>query len=412
MQTQKSFQRFTGREYLMIDIANNYGHGLDKQTWQQRLGWFRAHEDQLHELVASAEEPALFYAGVKAWEDVLAGKPIGYMISLDATSSGLQLLAALTGDRRASELCNVVDTGNRKDAYTGVYEVMLSEIDDESKISRDPVKQAVMTSLYGSKAMPKQVFGEGRLLDVFYDVMKRLAPAAWELNEAFLAMWDPTATENCWVLPDNFHVRVKVMSQVRQTVHFLNEPFDVFYNVNAPIQEGRSLGANTIHSIDGMIVRELTRRCDYDPKRIVQIRQMLEGVSVGNDVAKAEDDQMVRILWQHYQDSGYLSARILDHLNAENLLHVEEQGGAGAIRALLDSLPEKPFKVVSIHDCFRCLPHYGDDLRLQYNLQLQLIARSNMLGWLISQIIGKPVRIGKLDPNLYIEIIDSNYALS
>ena len=401
-------QKFTGREYLMIDIANNYGSGLDKQSWNQRLSWFKAHEDQLHELVASAEEPALFYAGVKAWEDVLAGRPIGYMISLDATSSGLQLLAALTGDRRASQLCNVIDTGDREDAYTGVYEVMLAEIGDESKISRDPVKQAVMTSLYGSKAMPKQVFGEGRLLDVFYDVMRRVAPAAWELNEAFLAMWDPEAHENSWVLPDNFHVHVKVMSQVRETVHFLNAPYDVFYNVNAPIQEGRSLGANCIHSIDGMIVRELTRRCDYDPKRIVQIRQMLEGVSVGDDAPKAEDDEMVRILWDRYNESGYLSARILDHLNVNNIVHVEPK----VIAALLDSLPEKPFKVVSIHDCFRCLPHYGNDLRFQYNLQLQLIARSNMLGWLISQIIGKPVRIGKLDPNLHIEIIETNYALS
>ncbi len=403
-----TFQSFTGREYLQIDIANNYGSGLDKTSWQNRLSWFRTHEDQLMELVASAEEPALFYAGVKAWQDVLAGKPIGYMISLDATSSGLQLLAALTSDRRASELCNVVDTGDRQDAYTSVYQIMLDEIGDVAKIDRAAVKQSVMTSLYGSKAMPRQVFGEGRLLDVFYETMKRVAPAAWELNEAFLAMWDGDALENSWVLPDNFHVHVKVMSQVKETVHFLNQPFDIFYNVNAPVSEGRSLGANTIHSIDGMIVRELTRRCDYDPKRIIQVKQMLEGISVGKEAYRAEDDEMVRILWEHYKQSGYLSARILDHFNAENIRHVESE----VIRTLVDSLPEKPFKLVAIHDCFRCLPHYGNDLRRQYNLQLQMIARSNMLGWLISQIIGRSVSIGKLDPTLHVEIIETNYALS
>ena len=63
-------------------------------------------------------------------------------------------------------------------------------------------------------------------------------------------------------------------------------------------------------------------------------------------------------------------------------------------------------------DCFRCLPTYGNDLRYQYNLQLQLIAQSNLLGNLISQIIGKPVRIGKLDPDLHLEIIEANYSLS
>ena len=403
-----TFQTFSGREYLMIDIANNYGSGLDKQTWQQRLGWFKAHENQLHELVASAEEPALFYAGVRAWEDVLAGKPIGYMISLDATSSGLQLLAALTCDRRAAQLCNVVSTGNREDAYTAIYQIMLNEIDDTSKIERDPVKDAVMTSLYGSKAMPKRIFGEGRLLDVFYETMRRVAPAAWELNEAFLAMWDPEAYENSWVLPDNFHVHIKVMNQVKETVHFLNQPFDVFYNINKPIAEGRSLGANSIHSVDGMIVRELTRRCDYDLQRVVRLRQILDGVSVGNDACRSEDEKLVLTLWDHYNHSGYLSARIIDHLDVDNIRHVEPN----VIRALIDSLPEKPFKVVSIHDCFRCLPHYGNDLRFQYNLQLQLIAQSNMLGWLISQIIKRPVHIGKLNPDLHIEIIDTDYALS
>jgi hypothetical protein len=401
-------QTFTGHQYLMIDIANNYGHGLDKKEWDSRLSWFEAHEKQLHELVASADEPALFYAGIRAWEDVQANKPIGYMISLDATSSGLQLLAALTSDRKAAALCNVIPTGSREDAYTGIYQTMLNEVGDTAKIDREGLKDAVMTSLYGSKAMPKKIFGEGRLLDTFYDVMRTVAPAAWELNEAFLGMWDPDAYLNSWVLPDNFHVHVKVMNQRKEAVHFLNQPFDVYYNVNAPVGEGRSLGANTIHSVDGMIVRELTRRCDYDVKQVIQLRYALESNELWNDSTETEDDQMVMTLWQHYQDSGYLSARIIDHLKSENMLHVH----APTIVALLDSLPDKPFKVVSIHDCFRCLPHYGNDLRKQYNIQLQSIAKSDMLGWLISQIIGKPIQIGKLDPDLHIEIIDTDYALS
>ena len=155
----------------------------------------------------------------------------------------LQLLAVLTGDRKAAELCNVVSTGSREDAYTAIYEDMLNQIGDESKITRSDTKQAIMTSYYGSTAMPKRVFGEGKLLDVFYETMRRRSPAAWELNEAFLAMWDPEAFVNSWILPDNFHVHVKVMSQVRETVHFLNAPYDVYYNVNAPMTEGRSLGA-------------------------------------------------------------------------------------------------------------------------------------------------------------------------
>lgn len=402
-------QTFTGREYLKIDIANNFSSDLDKANWDQRIAWFDHNEHQLESLVPDAKEPALFYAGVKAWRDVQMGKPIGYMISLDATSSGIQLLAALTGDPFAAQLCNVVNTGRREDAYNNIYTYMLNIVQDTAKIDRDDTKQAIMTSFYSSKAVPKRVFGEGNLLDVFYGSLQELAPAAWELNEAMLRFWNPNAYEHCWVLPDNFHVRIKVMNQIKETVHFCNEPFDVYYKINAPIPEGRSLGANMVHSIDGMIVRELTRRCDYSPHKIQAVRRIIDEQPTSWGMrAQTKDDQMVIKLWDHYCTSGFLSARILDHLRMENAGFVNVE----AIRELIDSMPEKPFKVVSIHDCFRVLPHYGNDLRRQYALQLQLIAKSNLLQSIISQLLGKSVQIDKLDPNLWQHIGHTNYALS
>lgn len=403
-----SFQEFTGREYLKIDIASNFG--LDKVSWDERLIWFDLNERHLDNLVQSAKEPALFYAGVKAWREVQAGKPIGYMISLDATSSGLQLLAALTGDRLASELCNVVDTGEREDAYTRVYEEMLQRLGETGQIDRERCKDAVMTGLYSSKAVPKRVFGEGALLDTFYQTLTDLAPGAWELNEAFLSMWNPDALSHDWILPDNFHVHIKVMSQALEPVHFLNASYDVTYKVNAPMEEGRSLGANTIHSIDGMIVREITRRCDYQVDQLAAVQAAVVSAAQGTGGQRTDrlQDRLLRDLWGHYRASGYLSARVLDVIDRENAGLIDP----GPVLELIGSLPAKPFKVVSIHDCFRVLPHYGNDLRRQYNHQLELIAKSDMLGFLISQIMGRPVSIGKLDPMLSKDIAQTNYALS
>lgn len=402
-------QHFTPREYLMIDIASNFG--LEKKTWNERLAWFQEHQDHLMAMQNQAEEPALFYAGVKAWEAVQAGQPIGYPISLDATSSGLQLLAVLTGDRSASELCNVVDTGKRGDAYTLVYEHMLSVIGEGSKIKREDTKRAIMTSLYGSLAVPKEVFGEGELLKVFLETMQELAPAAWELNETFLAIWDPEALSNDWVLPDNFHVHVKVMTKSMETVNFLNEPFEIHRRINAPTEKGRSLGANTIHSLDGMIVREMTRRCSYDPNWIQLVRDILAGEVTSRFVTQESAQEamtMTETLWQHYEKCGYLSARILDYIDSDTIQIVDPL----VLQELLDSLPTKPFDLISVHDCFRCLPNYGNDLREQYNLQLFLLARSDMLSYLLSQLLKRTVQIGKLDKTLANDILNTNYALS
>ena len=136
-----AMQLFSGKEYLKIDIANNFG--LDKEDWDVRLAWFDENEARLDTLVKQAEEPALFFAGITAWKKVCKGEPTGYPISLDSTASGLQLLAVLTGDRKAAALCNVVDAGRRMDAYTALYQSMLDRIGEGAKISRKDTKQAI-----------------------------------------------------------------------------------------------------------------------------------------------------------------------------------------------------------------------------------------------------------------------------
>jgi hypothetical protein len=62
---------------------------------------------------------------------------------------------------------------------------------------------------------------------------------------------------------------------------------------------------------------------------------------------------MTEILWGHYLESGNLSARILDYLDSDTLQMVDP----APIRELIDSLPAKPFNIITIHDCFRCLPN-------------------------------------------------------
>lgn len=406
---QHTFSEFTGKEYLKLDIASNFG--LEKKTWYERLCWFDENESQLESLVQQAEVPALYYAGVKAWRDTEAGKPTGYMISLDATSSGLQLLACLTGDLSAAQLCNVVPTGYREDAYTNITAGIQKLAGNSVTITRDQAKDAIMTSLYGSTAMPKAVFGEGKLLDHFFEAMRTLAPAAWELNQGFLKIWDPTATEYSWILPDNFHVHSKVMDNVKSQVSFRGNVYDVFTKENVPVKQGRSLGANVVHSLDGMIVRELTRRCSYDPAQVDKVLDAIENPTnrpLLQGDAMVEKAKMVLTLWQNYQKSGYLSARILDYIDAETVNLVDR----APMLNLIGSLPDRPFPVVSIHDCFRVHPNYGNDLRRQYNLQLTLIARSNILAFILKQLTGRDVTINKAHPGMASMIENTDYALS
>ena len=411
--------QFTGIQYLQIDVANNMGH--DKWTWDKRIAWTVENDHQLEQLLDQADVPALYYASVKALRAAQRGEVSNFPISLDATASGMQILSALTGDLLGAQLCNVVNRvaymggTERADGYSIVFDEMKERVGSSAEIKRDMIKKAVMTALYGSKAMPKKVFGEGRLLDIFYETMADLAPAAWELNEHFLQIWNPEALKNSWVLPDNFHVHVKVMSKIEEQVHLFDEPISTFRQVNMPMDEGRSLGANTIHSIDGMIVREVTRMADYNPSQVAKVQQLyglarLDYDSL-KDVVETPNTMLLRVLLDHHCHSGFLSARVIDLIEDTNMA-LFSMPALDALSELLSQLPIKPFKVIAVHDCFRCLPNYGNDLRRLYTLQLYKVARSNMLSFLLSQIMGHKVEIGKLNPEMVDMILDAEYALS
>ena len=95
--------------------------------------------------------------------------------------------------------------------------------------------------------------------------------------------------------------------------------------------------------IDGFIVREMFRRCSYDPKTITRVKDLLAMQAVGTNGKSAP---MVQILWDHYKTTGFLSTRIFDYLFHDTMGLVDMQ----VIFDLIDTLPAKPFQMVSVHD--------------------------------------------------------------
>ena len=84
-------QEFTGIEYIKIAAANEFG--MDKLTWQGRIDWFNNNVTDLYALVSKAANRFLFTKAVNAYFDAVDGKPTGYIMALDATASGLQIMA-------------------------------------------------------------------------------------------------------------------------------------------------------------------------------------------------------------------------------------------------------------------------------------------------------------------------------
>lgn len=419
-----AFQVYSPKEYLMIDIATNYGDAdingktvdLDKVNFEDRIAWFREQEKlgTLASLITSADKPALYFAGLSAYSKMLDEKPIGYAISLDACSSGLQILATFSNCEKSAKRCGVVDTGQREDAYTSLFEDMRARAKFTLNATRKNMKQAVMTSLYGSTAQPKMLFGDGSpALDLFYEIMETEIPGAWELNLGLKHLWQPFATEHSWVVPDGFEVCMGVEQLEVNEVLFNGKTVEVYTKQPAGTPTGRSLSPNIVHSIDGMIVREIVRRCYFDANQIERLKGVCQ-IAIKRKERRSstsgrgrEKDFMVARLWKRYLDTGFFSARVLEHLDEENISMVS----ASMVMSLINTLPAKPFPVITIHDCFRVHPNYGNDLRRQYNRILSELAASNTLGDIATQISGRKQTLMKVG-DISNKILEANYTLS
>lgn len=398
-------QYFTGIEYLKIDIANNYG--MDKKTWNQRLEWFEAHKDNLDNLVKEADNPALFYAGIQAYKKALNGEATGYPISLDATTSGCQLIGILRGDKKACMLTNAVPNteGKRMDLYTYIYDKVKEKAGVGGNISRDVVKKAIMTAGYGSTAKPKEVFGE--LYPIFVRVMQEELPGVWNYNEACLSLWNSQVDEYSWVMPDNFRCVIPVEVTVPHTFHWCNEPRTTYIKEKKAKESGRSYGANFIHSVDSLMVREITRRCMYNPQKIRRIKKLLQIAAVFPSGSNGEAT-MVSTLWNHYERSGFLSARIIDYINEDTLWEVKDPQ---KVLELINSFPVKPFEVITIHDSYRVLPNYGNDIRKQYRNVLAELHKSKLLVDIMSQATGRNLYEVEKYEEFSDEVMNLEYAI-
>jgi len=251
-------QTFTGTEYLKIDVANCFG--LDKETWANRLAWVATNEANLEALDGSADAPILYRKAVRALRTVQRGEPTNHVMGLDATASGLQIMAALSGCFNTAESVNLINTGKREDVYGALAQYMSSL--PGIRVDRARLKKPIMTVFYGSTEQPKSVFGEGPELVAFYKALQEKLTGAYGLMGLFQSYWQPTAEYHSWKLPDGHIAKVPVTQTIEKSLE-IDEMDHMRFAYRAtmlcPKAQSRALAANIVHSIDGWVVRQMVK---------------------------------------------------------------------------------------------------------------------------------------------------------
>lgn len=385
---------YTGLEYLDISIANCIGH--DKILFEERLDLVS--DINPEEYIMDASDPYQLIAAIEAKKDALAGKPTGYMMGLDACSSGIQLMALFTGDTKAAELCGLIHKGNREDIYAECLAFM-EGIVKGLPYDRKYIKEVGMKVMYGSRAEPINAFPDDDIRNAFFDSLATNMPRCIDLLYTLLDCADSSATYYEWTLPDGHvsHVLVHDVVEYTFTVPELDE-YPVVHRIkeNIPKRKDVSLPANVIQSVDAYIVRELGLRSNYD---IAKLKNAINII-----------DKSTSVVIKDWHGAPSIT-RAYDL--TESNIKTYSTNELKVLRALCENvLKYPPFEQVSVHDKYFASPNHMNKVR-QHIIDIYAeLADSSLMRSMIKEITKGSFLFTREGDNLSSLIRESEYIIS
>jgi DNA-directed RNA polymerase len=286
--------------WLAFHVATTYG--LDKSSMEERQEWVSNNHDLISRIAndplshlsewSDVSEPWCFLASCVEYNDCVIEKirsTSGLPISVDATCSGLQHLSALTLDRSAAEMVNVVPTLRPTDAYAVVAERAKTYLPESVHplLNRKVTKRTVMTVPYGvtmnsardyiRQELPRELPPDVTLTEIVRAIYQKAIPdiipgpikAMGFIQKSVAEVVKAAgATYVMWVTPSGFPVvqDLRKMKAERVTTKLLGSR--VYSVIQSPtdepdLQHHKGASApNLIHSLDAALLHLTFAECD------------------------------------------------------------------------------------------------------------------------------------------------------
>ena len=295
----KSLIRFTDEspvteeatKWLAFQVATTYGK--DKDTFVDRLKWVYNNTELITRVALdptgnitqweNAEEPWQFMAACHEYYHCCILKDhhhTGLMVAVDATCSGLQILAGLAKDQSTAELVNVAPGIAPSDAYKAVANEAKKYLPTRmhSWMTRKTTKRTVMTIPYNAtkdssrKYIKEALIEQGinptkdeltEVVNAVYQSMDAIVPGPMQVMR-----WIKKhvgnyirngATQVEWVTPSGF-----VVNQQRNKLNLQRIRLQLLGNVSVQMDDGHgdpcpqrhqsSTAPNFIHSLDASLL--------------------------------------------------------------------------------------------------------------------------------------------------------------
>jgi DNA-directed RNA polymerase len=245
MFADKSYMTPEAEDWLAFQVATTYG--LDKAPMAERLDWVKNNTHliscvasdpirHIHEWEA-ADEPFQFLAACDEYYHCVLKCDRNFTClptAVDATCSGLQILAGLARDKNTAKLVNVLPSDKPQDAYAVVATTATPYCPNSIRLymDRKTVKRVVMTVPYNAKPFSNRGYIKDALKEKGVEIDKDdltktvvavrnamdevvpgpMAVMSWIESEVANAI-DRGKTKLTWTTPSGFVVDQKLMKK-------------------------------------------------------------------------------------------------------------------------------------------------------------------------------------------------------
>jgi DNA-directed RNA polymerase len=162
---EPAFMTPEAEQWIAFQVATCYGNGLDKATMQERQEWVRDNHDLISRVASNplvyihlweaADEPWQFLAACEEFNACVikcSRSWTSLSIAVDATCSGLQILAGLARDQSTARMVNVLPGEKPQDAYKAVAENAKTRLPEKLAVllDRKVTKRTCLTIPYNA----------------------------------------------------------------------------------------------------------------------------------------------------------------------------------------------------------------------------------------------------------------------
>ena len=251
-------KQLSSYDYIKLNIAD--AMGVKVNSWEESISQV---DRPIAELKANPlmDTNPEYYRAVTALEEAYNTGRTAYMCSLDQGASVIGHGGLLTNDPKCLFLGNLIRDPSKPDsprvhAYREIEKHM-----GLKNVEYDPLKEAIMQSLYGGYGRAIEVFGS---VDTFQRVAQEQIPGAWEFRQAAISLHRPDQTHYSFYQLDGVKIilsdKIKARRRIVSTASGKEHRIEMECQIEGIKERQLSLAANIIHSFDGYIVRRMYKR--------------------------------------------------------------------------------------------------------------------------------------------------------